>query len=201
MPQRSYPLLVRRKMFHSAFWVKIKVLSFGWLLLRLLKNTSCCFCYSRKNRCCFSSFLKILSSFPLWRWRSFSSFFLLRLYLELHHLCKHFFKAFHFGWGDIFSFFFFYFRKYPQKSKIISVCLCVFCTTQIVSAELNFSLWSWKKEKYENPFLITWQSYLQISFKYPLSDTVRRSYNLIPCSCLTKILFGSLYAWTLLYIL
>ena len=39
-----------------------------------------------------------------------------------------------------------------------------FCTTQTVNAELNFSLWSGKKEKYENLFLITWQSYLQIFF-------------------------------------
>ena len=78
-----------------------------------------------------------------------------------------------------------------------------FVQHKTVRAEWYFPLWSGrKKEKYENQFLISWQSYLQnIFFKYLLSDTLRRLYNFIPCSCLTKILFGSLYAGTLLWIL
>ena len=45
----------------------------------------------------------------------------LRLHLELHHLCKHFFKVFQFFWRGKF----FFFSKYPQKSRIIILCVCV----------------------------------------------------------------------------
>ena len=75
-------------------------------------------------------------------------------------------KKYFFLWrGEVFFFFFFfYFSKYPQKLRIITMCVCVFSVQhKTVSAELNFSLWrGGKKEKYENDFLITWQSYLQI---------------------------------------
>ena len=107
--------------------MKTAVLSVGWLLLRLLRSASCCFCNSRKNRCCFSRFLVpfpyfIVTAekvFPfcfflffggffllklklfffvffLMLKEFFPHFFLLKLYLEPHHLRKHFFKVFHF---------------------------------------------------------------------------------------------------------
>ena len=168
--------------------MKIVVLSVGWLLLRLLKIASCCF------------------------WNS--SNFWLRLYLELHYYANISLRSFiflnfypkksnFFLWSRWEAFVFLFFSKYSQKSRIITVCMCFFfffVQQKIVSAELNLSLWSvcWGEEKYENYFSFTWQSYLQISFKYLLSDTFRRLYNLIPCNCLTKILFGSLFAGTLL---
>ena len=112
-----------------------------------------------------------LGSIPRQLKRYFFGFFLLRLHLEPHHLRKHFFKVFHFlelkkifllkkksfffSWGGKF----FPFGKYHQKSRIITVWVCVFCTTQYCKHRIKFfSLkWGWG-EKYENHFLITWQS-------------------------------------------
>ena len=57
-------------------------------------------------------FLRFLSEvegdFPRFFFLKILSFFLLRFHLELHHLCKHFFKVFHFFLvqGSFFVFFF-----------------------------------------------------------------------------------------------
>ena len=109
----------------------------------------------------FPRLFKILSLFSFWSWRSFSSLFcwdsiwnfIICANISLRSSIFFFFE------GRSFFFCFFFFSKYPQKSRIITVFVCVFCTTQTVSAEFIFSLWSRKKQKYENQFLITWQSY------------------------------------------
>ena len=63
--------------------------------------------------------------------------------LELHILCKNFFKIFHLFFfrlkKNLFQFFLFSFCKYPQKSKSITVCVCV-VQHKTVSADLILSL-------------------------------------------------------------
>ena len=109
-------------------------------------------------------------------------------------------KLFFWMWGS-----FFFFSKYPQKSRLITVCVCrIFCTTQNCKRQIKFfslkCVWGGRKKNMKIPFWlrdnITYGLFLFL--KYLLSDTLRRLYNLIPCSCLTKILYGSLYAGTLL---
>ena len=222
MPQRSYPHLVRMKnassVFHTAFWVKIVVLSVGWLLLGLLKSASCPFCNSRKNSFCFYSFFKILSSFLSEVVIVFPCFlrFFLRFFLKLKEFFLIFCFFFFFGGGSFLEFFS---VNIPRNQNNYSVCVCVcartracflfffvlffggFCVQhKTVSAELNFSLWSggegrkiWKS-LFDYVTILLTDSF----FKYSLSDTLCRLYNLIPCSCLTKILFGLLYAGTLM---
>ena len=55
------------------------------------------------------------------------------------------------------------------------------------------------KKKFNSRLFFLWNG--EFFFLNPLSDTLRHLYNLIPCSCVTKILIGLLYVGTLLYIL
>ena len=209
-----------------AFWVKTAVLSVGWLLLRLLKSASWCFCNSRKNRCCFFSFSCSFSIFPSNNWKVFLHFFvevevvflrftsevegvfahffvpfpyflvttekvflrfLLRLHLEPHHLHKHFFKVFHFlDLRKIFLFKkivffsgagkFFPFSKYPQKSRIITVWVHVFCTTQYCKRQIKFfSLkWGWGERKIWKSIFdyVTIYLHFFLNIRYPTHSVV-----------------------------
>ena len=158
------------------------MLPVGWLLLRLLKSASC-FCNSRKNRCCFSSFFKILSSFFFfWSWRSFSLFFV-ETHLELHHLRKYFIKVFHFFLDFKKNFYsknlcflwkegkFFSSGNIPRNQESLHR-VCVFCSTQncnIVLSEVggrkkNMNITFWLRDN------LTYRFFLNI--RYPTHSVV-----------------------------
>ena len=147
----------------------------------------------------FARFFKILSSFSFWSWRSFSSFF-------CWDSIWNFIICANISLRSSIFFFFLDFKEnfYSKKSFFFSEEI-EFDTKEATKEHRKVIL----KGKEEN---ILWNSYhlwndvsilknvigMRFFFKYPLSDTFRCLYNLIPCSCLTKILFDSLYAGTLL---
>ena len=189
--------------------MKIVVLSVGWLLLRLLKRASCRFCNSRKNCCYFPRFLRFFLRFfffvLFFCWDSIWNFI----------ICTNIFLRssifiFIFLEGVIF-FVFFFFSKYPQKLRIITVRVrvCVFFFVFFLFLFLFVFLYNTNCKRGINFFSLKWEDrkiwkslfgyetilLTDLKKKYPLSDTLRRLYNLIPCSCFNKNLVRFVVCW------